>query len=49
MFRRKRQPSDFNAEINAHIELEMERLKEQGLSEEEARKAARRAWTRWRR
>ena len=44
MFGHKRLPSDFNAEIDAHIELETERLKEQGLSEEEARKAARRAF-----
>ena len=44
MFWRKRKPSDFSAEIDAHLELETERLKEQGLSEEEARKAARRAF-----
>jgi len=44
MFRRKRKQSDFRAEIKAHIELEMERLKEQGMSEEEARVAAQRAF-----
>ena len=44
MFWRKRKPSDFAAEIQAHLELEVERLKEQGLSEEEARTAARRAF-----
>jgi putative ABC transport system permease protein len=44
MFRRKRKPSDFSAEIEAHIQLEAERLREQGLSEEEARAAARRAF-----
>ena len=44
MFWRKRKQSDFNSEIEAHIELETERLKEQGLSEEEARAAARRAF-----
>jgi putative ABC transport system permease protein len=44
MFRRKRKQSDFTAEIQAHLELETERLKEQGLSEEEARAAARRAF-----
>ena len=44
MFRRKRKPSDFTAEIEAHLELETEQLKEQGLSEEEARGAARRAF-----
>ena len=41
---RKRKPSDFAAEIQAHLELETERLKEEGLSEEEARAAARRAF-----
>jgi len=44
MFWRKRKQSDFAAEIEAHLELEMERLKEQGMSEEEARAAARRAF-----
>ena len=44
MFRRKRDPSDFVAEIKAHLELEMEQLKERGLSEEEARRAAQRAF-----
>jgi predicted permease len=44
VFGRKRKPSDFRAEIEAHIELEAERLREQGLSEEEARGAARRAF-----
>jgi predicted permease len=44
MFWRKRKPSDFRAEIEAHLELETEQLKEQGLSEEEARMAARRAF-----
>jgi putative ABC transport system permease protein len=44
MFWRKRKASDFAAEIEAHLELEAERLKEQGLSEEEARWAARRAF-----
>ena len=44
MFWRKRKTSDFAAEIQAHLELEVERLKEQGLSEEEARAAARRAF-----
>jgi predicted permease len=40
MFGRKRKPSDFNAEVEAHLELEADRLKEQGLSDEEARMAA---------
>jgi len=44
MFGRKRKHSDFKAEIEAHLELETERFKEQGLSEEEARMAARRAF-----
>ncbi len=44
MFWRKRKPSDFRAEIEAHLALETEQLKEQGLSEEEARIAARRAF-----
>ena len=33
MFWRKRKPSDFAAEIEAHLEIETERLKEQGWSE----------------
>ncbi len=44
MFRRKRKVSDFGAEIEAHIDLETERLQEQGLSYEDARSAARRAF-----
>ena len=44
MFWQKRKQSDFRAEIEAHLELEAEQLKEQGLSEEEARMAARRAF-----
>jgi predicted permease len=44
MFGRKRPASDFHAEIEAHLQLEIERLQEQGLSGEEARAAARRAF-----
>ena len=44
MFLRKRKTRDFATEIQAHLELEAERLKEQGLSEEEARAAAHRAF-----
>src|SRR5882672_8912279 len=44
MFRRKRQPSDFTSEIEAHLQLEIERLREQGLSEKQARAAARRSF-----
>ncbi len=43
-FRRKRKPAEFNAEIDAHLRLEIERLQEQGLSKEEAAIAARRAF-----
>ncbi|HEV2197240.1 MAG TPA: ABC transporter permease [Candidatus Acidoferrum sp.] len=44
MFRRKRKANDFGAEIEAHIQLEAERLREQDLSEDDARTAARRAF-----
>jgi putative ABC transport system permease protein len=44
MFQRNRESSDFGAEIEAHIELEAERLREQGLTDEDARTAARRAF-----
>ena len=44
MFGRKRTQSDFAAEIRAHLELETERLKEEGLNDKEARGAARRAF-----
>lgn len=44
MFRRKRKATDFGAEIEAHIQLEKERLREQGLSEEDALTAAHRAF-----
>jgi len=44
MFWRKRKASDFSAEIEAHIRLEAERLREQGLSEKDARAAASRAF-----
>src|SRR6266853_6752593 len=44
MFGRKRNLDDFTAEIAAHMELETERLREQGLDEEEARAAARRSF-----
>jgi putative ABC transport system permease protein len=41
---RKRKLDDFSAEIEAHLQLEIERLQEQGLSEDEARTAACRAF-----
>jgi predicted permease len=44
MFGRKRKLDDFSSEIEAHLLLEVERLREQGLSEEEARAAARRSF-----
>jgi macrolide transport system ATP-binding/permease protein len=44
MFRRKRKESDFSAEIEAHLQHESERLREQGLSEQEARATARRSF-----
>jgi len=44
MFRGRRKISDFSAEIEAHLQLEIDRLQEQGLSAEEARTAARRAF-----
>ncbi|MGH9653410.1 MAG: ABC transporter permease, partial [Bryobacteraceae bacterium] len=44
MFRKRRKTSDFDAEIEAHLQLEAERLQEQGMSESEARMAARRAF-----
>lgn len=44
MFRRKRNDRDFHDEIESHIQLEAERLREQGLSEQDAQAAARRAF-----
>jgi len=44
MFRRRRKASDFSAETEAHIMLEADRLQESGMSREEARAAARRAF-----
>ncbi len=44
MFRRKRKASDFSSEIEAHLQLESELLREQGLTEEEARATARRSF-----
>ena len=36
MFWRRRQPDDFRAEMEADLRLEIDRLREEGLSEEEA-------------
>jgi putative ABC transport system permease protein len=44
MLQRNRKLSDFSAEIDAHLEMEVERLRELGMSEEEARRAARLAF-----
>jgi len=41
MFERKRSDEDFAAEIKAHLELEAEELKSEGVSEGEARRQAR--------
>ena len=41
MLRGRRKASEFSAEIEAHIQLEIDLLREQGLSEQEARAAAR--------
>ena len=40
MFRRKRKLDDFRAEIESHLALEIERLREQGLNYVQARAAA---------
>ena len=40
----KRKPADFTSEIEAHLQLEIERLREHGLSESDARAAARRSF-----
>jgi putative ABC transport system permease protein len=42
--RRRRADHDFPAEIEAHIQIEEDRLRSEGLSEDEARAAARRAF-----
>src|ERR1700734_4045398 len=44
MFRRKRSAEDFAEEIKMHMELEADELRAEGLSEEEARWKARRAF-----
>jgi predicted permease len=44
VFGRKRSPDDFAAEIEAHVQLEADRLHEEGLDADAARLAARRAF-----
>ena len=41
MFKRKRSAEDFKAEIEAHLELEAEDLRQEGMSEDEAHRKAR--------
>ena len=41
MFKRRRSADDFAEEIKAHLELEADELKREGLSEDEARRKAR--------
>lgn len=40
----KRDPADFNVEIESHIRIEADRLRERGMSDDEALAAARRAF-----
>jgi hypothetical protein len=40
----KRKTRDFSAEIEAHLQLESERLRDQGWGEEEAQAAAHRSF-----
>jgi predicted permease len=44
MFGKRRGQEDFDAEVRAHIELEKDRLREDGCTQDEARAAARRAF-----
>jgi putative ABC transport system permease protein len=44
MFGRKRKTDDFTSEIETHLQFETERLQQQGLSEQDARSAARRSF-----
>jgi predicted permease len=44
MLGRKRELDDFTSEIQSHVQLEAERLQQQGLSEADARAAARRSF-----
>src|ERR1700753_943697 len=42
MFWKRRKESDFSAEISAHVELEIQRLRDEGMSQQEAEAAAHR-------
>ena len=44
MFRRRRNPEDFAAEIESHLALQATHLTEQGLNQQQARTAAKRAF-----
>ena len=44
MFRRRRTLDDFSAEIDSHLDQEIDRLREQGLADDEARATARRTF-----
>ena len=44
MFRRRRKHGDFSAEVEAHLQLEADRLEERGVNRKEAEAAARRAF-----
>jgi predicted permease len=44
VFRRRRAPDDFMNEIRAHLELEADRLRDSGMSQQEAEAAARRTF-----
>src|SRR4249920_2553118 len=44
MFRRPRRLEDFTAEIDSHVQLEIDRLQDEGLSADEARAAAHRTF-----
>ncbi|HEX3645143.1 MAG TPA: ABC transporter permease [Vicinamibacterales bacterium] len=44
MFRRTRRLDDFTAEVESHLQLEIDRLQDEGLTPDEARAAARRAF-----
>ena len=44
MFRRRRKQDDFIAEIEAHLQIEADRYRERGLSDDDAKAAARRSF-----
>ena len=44
MFRRKRSQSDFGDEVKSHIDAEAERLRDEGVTDADARSAARRSF-----